>query len=69
LEEGCYSNSRARNAARSEICFSFIEIDTKQAVTTFGEGGRSGEPFGRALSAPVEALLRARLQMGELARG
>jgi hypothetical protein len=62
-----YSTSAA-NAARSDICFSFIEVDPEHAVAAFGQSGRSCEAFRRTLLAPAKALLGACLLRRELPR-
>jgi hypothetical protein len=59
----------ARNAARSEICFSFIEVDPEHVVAASGECRCGGEAFGWGLAAPIEALFGACLEMGELPWG
>src|SRR6185312_3315854 len=62
------STFAAANAARSEICFSFIEVYPTHLVQAFCKFRHSGQPLGHALSAPIEALLRPRLFMGKFSR-
>ena len=60
----------AWSAARSEICFEVIEVDSAHGVETAGEGGHGCQAFLYGFGAPlVEVVLGVGLGVGEFARG